>query len=125
MSRKTLEKLEHDLGHYIISEITKTDPSKKSSPEIYKYRGLSITPNLGSKGEDKMVGVRIGALEAMFKINSGEKCAGFLNPDDERLIRIWMSQSDTLTLLKTLCVAQTTKKSVAIIPFDLEEFFSK
>ena len=122
--RKILDKLEHDLSHFIIAEITKTDPSKKGSPELYKYKGLNITPNRKAKGDEKVVAVRIGALEAQFKINSCEKCSGFLNPDEERLIKIWLALNDTNAHMKTLFVNRVVKRTIPIVPFDLEEFYS-
>ena len=122
--RKVLDKLEHDLSHFLIEEIVKTDHSKKGSPELYKYKGLNITPNHKVKGDEKVLAIRIGALEAQFKINSCEKCSGFLNPDDERLIKIWLGLNETNTQVKTLFISRVTKKTTPIIPFDLEEFFA-
>jgi fido (protein-threonine AMPylation protein) len=40
--RKILDKLEHDLSHFMISEMCKADPTKRGTPEMYKYKGLSI-----------------------------------------------------------------------------------
>jgi len=124
MSKQLIHKLEHDLGHFIIGELTKKQPSKKGSPEMYKYKGLGITPYKANKGNDQTLAIRIGSLEASFKVNTAEKCYGFLNPEEEHLVKIWLGQTDVYSQVKTLFKKQVRKKNIAIIPFDLEEFYT-
>ena len=123
--RKILDKLEHDLSHFLISEMCRSDPAKRSSPEMYKYKGLNITADPNSMAQEKTISVRIGVLEAEFKINDCEKNSGALAPEEERLIMIWMGQSDNNHQLRHIFLNQKQKKELAIIPFDLEEVFEK
>lgn len=123
--RKLVDKLEHDLCHFLISEICKSDPSRRGSPEMYKYKGLNITVDSKSKAREKTISVRIGALEAEFKIDSCEKNSGCLAPEEERLIMIWMGQNENNYNLKSIFTNNTSKKELTIIPFDLEEVYEK
>ena len=52
---------------------------------MYRYKGLNIKLDPQSKAKEKTIFVRIGALEAEFKIDSCEKNSGALSPDEERL----------------------------------------
>ena len=123
--RKILDKLEHDLSHFLISEMCKADPTKRGTPEMYKYKGLNITADPKSRAYEKTVHIRIGALEAEFKINNAEKNSGCLAPEEERLIGIWMNQSDNYQNLRMIFANQKTKKEVPIIPFDLEIYYQQ
>ena len=122
--RRILEKLEHDLSHFMISEMCKSDPTKRGSTELYKYKGLSIEINPKSKEKDKVFSVRIGALEAQFKIGTCDKTSGSLAPEDEKAIMLWLAQSDNSHQLMRVFQTSTKKKQIAIIPFDLEEYFT-
>ena len=51
-ARKILDKLEHDLSHFLINETCKADPTKRGPAEMYKYKGLSINVNKEQKGEE-------------------------------------------------------------------------
>ena len=125
-TNKILAKLEQDLSFFMISEACKDDPSKRGSSEMYKYKGLAITTNEKSKDVDKVAAIRIGSLEAHFKIDTGDKVFGSLAPDDERMVKIWMSQSETTSRFNTVfSKSDNNKREIAIIPFDLEEFYSK
>ena len=124
-SRKVLDKLEDDLCHFLIGELCKADPTKRGSPEMYKYKGLSINADTNSKSQDKTVSVRIGVLEAEFKIDDCEKNAGSLSPDEERLVKLWLSKSENNFRLKSIFLRKKGKTTLAIIPFDLENFYSK
>ena len=123
--KRTVEKLEHDLSHFLIGEMCKKNPEKRGSPEMYKYRGLSIRLNSSSVSDEKTFFVRIGAFEAEFKIDSCEKNFGALSPEEERLIMIWMKQSDNNYLLKSMYVRKNSKKEILIVPFDLENYYDK
>ncbi len=122
--RKILDKLEHDLSHFMISELCKNDPTKRGSAEMYKYKGLSIDVDPKSKEKDKVFSVRIGVLEAQFKIGSCDKTAGSLAPEDEKAVMLWLSQSDNSHQLMRVFQGGVKKKQIAIIPFDLEEYFT-
>ena len=122
--RKILDKLEHDLSHFMISELCKADPTKRGSAEMYKYKGLSIDVDPKSKEKDKVFSVRIGVLEAQFKIGSCDKTSGSLAPEDEKAVMLWLSQSDNSHQLMRVFQRGVKKKQIAIIPFDLEEYFT-
>lgn len=123
-ARKILDKLEHKLSHFLISETCKADPTKRGTPELYRYKGLSMYADPKSISQEKTVHIRIGALEAEFRINNCEKNSGCLAPEDERLIMIWLAQSDNNTLLRSIFLKKGEKKQIAIIPFDLEEYYN-
>ena len=123
--QKIFEKLEHDLSHYLISEMCKNNPEKRGSPEMYKYKGLNITADPNSKAQEKTISIRIGVLEAEFKIDSCEKNSGALAPEEERLVMIWMGQNENNFLLKQIFVKKSSKKEIAIVPFELEEYFEQ
>jgi len=122
---RILDKLEHDLSHFLIEEATKSDPSKRGSPEMYKYKGLNINADEKQRTQEKTVSIRIGALEAEFKIDSCEKNSGCLAPEDERLIKIWMAQSENNYNLRAIFGVAAIKKEIAIVPFDLENFYNQ
>jgi len=123
-SKKVLLKLEQDLTHFLISEVCKADPSKRLSGEMYKYRGLNISVDQNSKKQEKTIFVRIGVLEAEFKIGSNEKCSGGLSTEEEKLVKKWMSSGDTATKLQNVFAAKKITQKPLIIPFDLEYFYS-
>ena len=123
-NRKILDKLEHDLSHFMIQEMCKADPTKRGTPELYKYKGLSIDVDTKSKQKDKVVAVRIGVLEAEFKIGTCEKTSGSLNPADEKAIMLWMCQSDNSHQLMRVFARANAKKEIAIVPFDLENYYA-
>ena len=123
-ARKVLDKLEDNLCHFLISEMCKADPTKRGSPEMYKYKGLSINVDTKSKTKDKLVSVRIGVLEAEFKIGSCDKTSGSLAPEDEKAVMLWLNQSDNSHQLMRVFQGGVKKKQIAIIPFDLEEYFT-
>lgn len=122
-NRKLLDKLEDNLGHFLISELCKADPSRRSSPEMYKYKGLSINADPKQKAIEKTVSIRIGVLEAEYKIDSCEKNSGCLAPEEERLISMWLSKSENNYRLKTIFKKKTGTNALSIIPFDLEHFY--
>ena len=123
--KKVIEKLEHDLCHFMIGELIKNKPERRGSPEMYKYKGLSVIVDTLAKKEEKTVSIRIGALEAEFKIDSGAKNSGALAPEEEKIITIWLSQNEVNYYLKALFNVKTIKKEIPIIPFDLENFYTK
>ena len=123
--RKILDRLEHDLSHYMISELCKADPTKRGTAELYKYKGLSLDVDTKQKGEDKTFKVRIGVLEAEFKIGSGDKTSGSLSPEDEKAIMLWMGQSDHSHQLMNVFTTGKQRKVIGIVPFDLEEHYSQ
>ena len=123
--RKILDRLEDSLCHFLIGELCKADPAKRASPEMYKYKGLSITADPKSKRQEKTVSIRIGVLEAEFKIDDCEKNAGCLAPEEERLTKLWLAKSENNYLLKLIYGKKTEKTELAIIPFDLEHFYSQ
>ena len=90
---------------------------------MYKYKGLSVTADPDSKAKEKTISVRIGALEAEFKIETGDKNSGALAPYEENLVRIWIAQGENSYNLKAIFNKSEEKKVIPIIPFDLEEFF--
>ena len=122
-NRKILDKLEDSLGHFLISELCKADPSRRSSPEMYKYKGLSINADAKQQTSEKTVLVRIGVLEAEFKIDSCEKNSGCLSPEEERLVKMWLAKSENNHQLKTIFKKKTGAYKLDIIPFDLEHFY--
>ena len=126
---RILSKLESDLSHFLISELCKNDPSKRSSSEMYKYKGLNLSANVDDfktkREHDKLLIVGIGALEAKFRIDSGAKTSGNLSPEEEKLIQIWLAQSENSNTIRRIYASTDNKKEIAIIPFDLEEFYTK
>ena len=123
--KKIIDKLEHDLSHFLISEMCKSDPMRRGSAEMYKYKGLSIFVDPKAKTSEKTVSVRIGALEAEFKIDSCDKNSGALAPEEERLIMIWLGQNENQHYLKSIFTKKISKKELLIVPFDLENVFDK
>ena len=123
--KKVIDKLEHDLSHFLISEMCKSDPMRRGSAEMYKYKGLSIFVDPKAKTSEKTVSVRIGALEAEFKIDSCDKNSGALAPEEERLIMIWLGQNENQHYLKSIFKKNISKKELLIVPFDLENVFDK
>lgn len=123
--KKIVEKLEHNLSHYLINEMCKSDPLKRGSAEMYKYKGLSIKVDSKSKAVEKTVLIRIGALEAEFKIESCDKNSGALTPEEERLIMIWLGKNENQYYLKSIFKPKTAKKELLIVPFDLENAYEK
>lgn len=123
--KKIIDKLEHDLSHFLISEMCKSDPMRRGSAEMYKYKGLSILVDPKAKTSEKTVSVRIGALEAEFKIDSCDKNSGALAPEEERLIMIWLGQNENQHYLKSIFTKNISKKELLIVPFDLENVFDK
>ena len=124
-SKKIVEKLEHNLSHFLISEMCKKDPLKRGSAEMYKYKGLTIKIDKKSKASEKTVSIRIGALEAEFKIDSCDKNSGALSPEEERLIIIWLGKNENQHYLKSIFKPKTEKKELLIVPFDLENVYEK
>ena len=122
--RRILDKLEHDLSHFMISELCKADPTKRGTHEMYKYKGLSIDVSDKKRQKDKVFAVRIGVLEAEFKVGTCEKTSGSLNPADEKVVMLWMSQSDNSHQLMRAFNQVSVKKEIPIVPFDLEEYYS-
>lgn len=120
---RILNKLENDLSYFLIQEACKNDPSKRGSSEMYRFKGLGLSVNDKDKSNDKIIAVRIGALEAQFKVESGDKVSGSLMPEDERLVKIWMGQSENSYQMRSIFLDSTEKKTIPIIPFDLEEFY--
>lgn len=124
-ARRIIDKLEHDLSHYIISELCNSDPTKRATSELYKYKGLGISVDTRSKKQEKTFSVRIGVLEAEFKISNGEKVSGSLAPEEEKLVRFWMSQSDNGNLLRMIFEQSGEKREIPILPFDLDDIFEQ
>jgi len=123
INKKLLSKLEDDLGHYLIDEFTKSDPTKRTSSEMYKYKGLAINPKEGSSADKKTILVRIGVLEAEFKIDNGSKTTGALSPEEERHVMLWITRSEVQTSLKSLFDSTKEFKAIPIVPFDLEKYY--
>ena len=123
-AKRIIEKLEHELSHFLIQEITKTNPMKRGSSDLYKYKGLNLFVDPRSRSKEKTVSVRIGPLEAEFNINDATKISGALAPEDERLVMTWIGMSENNYHLKAI-FSQTTKKFIPkIIPIDLEEYYA-
>ena len=123
---KLLTKLEQDLSFFMIQELCKKDPTKRGSSEMYRFKGLAINSNEKEKDKDKekTIKVRIGALEAEFKINSGDKVSGALAPEDERLVMIWMNKTENMSQIKQIfTVNDQNRKPISIVPVDLEEIY--
>ena len=123
-ARKILDKLEDNLCHFLISEMCKADLTKRGSPEMYKYKGLNITADPKSRAQEKTISIRIGVLEAEFKINDCEKNSGCLSPEEERLVMLWLAKSEINYSLKTIFAKKASDLGMNIIPFDLEHFYS-
>ncbi len=123
--RKIIDKVEHDLSHFLIDELTKDDPTKRMSYDLYKYKGLSILADPRSKAHDKTIKVRIGVLEAEFKISDGTKCSGSFAPHEEKLISMWLGRSENSALLRRIFADYTEKREVPIVPFGLEDVFEE
>ena len=122
---KILSKLEQDLSHFLIDEACKNDPKMRGSSQMYKYKGLSLDTNEKRKEAHKVLVVTMGALEAQFKIDNGDKVSGNLNPEDERLIQMWMTRSENNMPIRSIFVKHVDSKTISIIPFDLEEYYTK
>ncbi len=123
--QKIIGKLEQDLSHFLIGEMCKKNPEKRSSAEMYKYKGLNIKADPKSTLDEKTIFVRIGVLEAEFKVDSCEKNSGCLAPEEERLIMMWMGRSENHSYLRAIFNKKNDKKEIAIIPFDLEHIYNK
>lgn len=123
--KKYIEKLEQNLSHYMIEESTRKDPSRRGSPDMYKYKGLSLNIDLKAKNKEKTLKVRIGSLEAEFKINNGDKASGGLAPEDEKMVMLWLARNENASAFKAIFSSVVTKKELPIIPFDLEDVFEK
>lgn len=121
--KRMLEKVEHDLSHFMINEMCKKNHELRGKPEMYKYKGLNVKADFDSKAKEKTISVRIGALEAEFKIDNGEKNSGALAPYEENLIRIWIAQGENSYNLKALFKKNKKEETILIVPFDLEEYF--
>ncbi len=121
---KILEKLEQDLSHFLVNENCRYNPSLRGSPELYRYRGLTITANDQNQNNEKTVFVRIGPLEAEYRVDSGDKTSGGLAPEDERLIEMWLRRDENSETLRNAFYKNNQKLKIAIVPFDLEEFYS-
>ena len=122
---KVLAKLEQDLSSFLIDEACKGNPKLRTSSQIYKYKGLSLDTNEKRKEAHKVLVVTLGALEAQFKIENGDKVSGNLAPEDERLIQMWMSKSENITPIRSIFVKTIEQNKIPIIPFDLEGFYTK
>ena len=120
---RAILKLEQDLSSLLIEEACKNDPSKRGTPEMYKYKGLSISTNEKSKDKTKVVTVSIGVLEARYKLENGDKISGNLAPEDERIIQIWLSKSENIAVLQSVFSALQQIRTIAIVPFDLEQYY--
>jgi len=81
---------------------------------MYKYRGLNISVDQNSKKQEKTIFVRIGVLEAEFKIGSNEKCSGGLSTEEEKLVKKWMSSGDTATKLQNVFTAKKITQIASI-----------
>ncbi len=124
-SNKILARLESDLSYFMINEFCKNDPSKRTSTELYKYKGITISTVTQRGTNEHVLVVGIGALEAQFKIGSSDKVSGNLSPDEEKIIQIWLSQPDVNSNIHTALLTDTKKKkTMAIIPFDLEDYYA-
>lgn len=123
--KKALEKLEQSLSNFMIEEMCKADPTKRSTPEMYRYKGLSLNINTDEKTKDKLISVRIGVLEAEFKIDSHEKNSGALAPQEEKLVTLWLSKSENSHAIKRFFYRNIQAEKIAIIPFDLEHYYVK
>lgn len=124
-AKKILDKLEDNLSHFLIGEMCKADPTRRGSPEMYKYKGLNITADPKSRAQEKTVSIRIGVLEAEFKIDDCEKNSGCLSPEEERLVMLWLAKSEINYNLKSIFVRKAGDMKMAIIPFDLEHYYSQ
>lgn len=120
-SKKIIEKLEHDLAHYLITEMCKVDPEKIDSPEVFRYKGLTITPSTVEGTLDKIIAIQMGSLEAQFSITSCEKVSGTLPIDDERNIMAWMKRKENTYDLRIIFDKDKLRRHAMIVPFDLEE----
>lgn len=123
--KKLLEKLQNDLGYFLISETIKSDPAKVNSPEVFKYKGLHMTPNEESDSLDKTVKIQIGGLEAEYKVNSSEKISGGFSKEEEKLVALWMKKKENNFDLRSIFERERLKRRATIIPFDLEEPFNR
>ncbi|MBQ7287646.1 MAG: hypothetical protein IJW73_07800 [Candidatus Gastranaerophilales bacterium] len=124
-AKRVLDHLEDDLSHFLIKERCKSDPTKRSSAEMYKYRGLSIILNPKSKRNEKTIFVRIGVLEAEFRLDSCEKNSGCLAPEDEKIVRRWLEQGDNSTKLNHVFEKRFfASDTPPVVPFDLESFYA-
>ena len=120
-NRKVLDKLEQELAHFMINEFCKKDPTKRGAAEMYKYKGLNIIADTKTRAKEKTVSIRIGALEAEFKVENGDKTSGALTPEEEKMIYIWMNQNETNYALRSIFgETKINKRHIKIIPFDLE-----
>ena len=123
-ANRILTKLEEDLSQFMIGEVTRGNPQKRNSPEAFVYRGLTISADpKKDKNSPEIISVRIGSMEADFKLN-GEKASGGLTPDEEFMIRLWMKQSDTSRkLMDIFALDRKRRVQVKIVPFDLENMY--
>lgn len=123
-AKKILEKLEMDLSAFLISEMPKANStSSEAYRQLYLYKGLSISANLAKPIVSRTISIRIGALEADFQSETGEKVSGSLSPDDEHYVRMWLTQNKTAISLRAL-FKDTDDDEVErrkIVPIDLED----
>lgn len=120
-SKKLIEKLELDLSHYLIQEMCKSNPEKIASPEIFRYKGLTITPSTTKGTMEKTIAIQIGSLEAQFSISTCEKVSGTLPIDDEKSVMAWMKKKENTYDLRIIFDRDRLRRNAMIVPFDLEE----
>lgn len=120
-----LSELRQNLSDYLIEQVCKADDGRVTNLEIYKYKKLTISEGRVSKSGEKTVAIRIGVFLAEFVIGSCEKVSGCLDPDAERFIINWMAKNENSFYLKAIFDSRVKQDEFAIIPFDLEEVYSK
>lgn len=124
-SKKILSKMENDLSEYLVTELCKADSSRRTSGEMYKYKGLNIAlDSKNKKSSDKTIFIRIGVMEAEFKLGSCEKCSGGLSNEEEKIIKKWLSSSDNSAKFDMFFLKHKKLDKPKIIPFDLEHYYS-
>ena len=92
---------------------------RQDMEEKYDYE------HMDEKTKDKLISVRIGVLEAEFKIDSHEKNSGALAPQEEKLVALWLSKSENSHAIKRFFYRNIQAEKIAIIPFDLEHYYVK
>lgn len=93
---KTLNELASDLKTYIIE--IQSDAHNKGNLRPERYNNLKFQMNIAENKNPHVV-VNIGMSSAEFNLNTGDKTAGGLGPDERYVIR-WLEKPTSMPALR-------------------------
>lgn len=125
MRTQAVVRAEDSLREYIMDELrVETARLKKQEQRddvmqgAYKYRGLTITINTMARDAVPKFTVEIGALQAIFSIESGKKLDGGMPINDIRFVEKWLAASVNKKLMMDIWRGSYDEKFVKLRPFD-------